>query len=133
LDKQTGNLFVSRYMYALGTEILQITPAGAVSVYASNIPKPAGLAIDGQGNLFVANYSCPGGTVSKITRDGSVSTFATGLCRPDGLVFGPNGDLFIGDRGTNQVMRTPANGGQATVFARGFENPVGLTFDQTGR
>jgi sugar lactone lactonase YvrE len=131
-DPMTGNLFVSRYLNGSGSDVLQITPGGAVSVYASGVSKPHSIAFDGQGNLFVSNYSCPG-TVSKVTADHSVSVFATGLCLPDGLAFGPDGALFVGDRGTNQVMRVSANGGNATVFATGFQNPMALAFDRTGR
>jgi NHL repeat len=130
-DPVSGNLLVSRDMNRTGNEILQITPAGAVSVFASQIPRPVGLITDGQGTVFVSNYSCPG-TVTKVTSTGS-SVFATGLCMPDGLALGPNGDLFVGDRGTNRVMRVPANGGQATVFATGFFNPMDVEFDRSGQ
>jgi sugar lactone lactonase YvrE len=131
-DPATGNLFVSRYMRRTGTEILKITPAGVVSIFASPVANPSGLALDGQGNLYVSSDTNPG-TVSKITSNGSISLFATGLNHPDGLAFGPNGDLFIGDRGTNRVMRVPTSGGQATVFATGLANPMDVEFDQTGR
>src|SRR4051812_29066640 len=132
VDPSTGNLFVSRYMRRTGTDILKITPAGAVSVFASQVVNPSGMALDGQGNLFVSSDTNPG-TVSKITGNGDVSVFATGLNHPDGLALGQNGDLFIGDRGTNRVMRVPADGGQATAFASGLVNPMDVEFDRTGR
>jgi sugar lactone lactonase YvrE len=131
-DPVSGNLFVSRYMRRTGTEILQITSAGVVSVFASQVVNPSGMALDGLGNLFVSSDSNPG-IVSKITPNGSVSVFATGLNRPDGLAFGPDGALFIGDRGTNRVMRVPAGGGQATAFVTGLQNPMAIAFDRTGR
>ena len=132
VNPTTGNLFVSRYMRRTGTEILKITPAGVVSVFASQVVNPSGMALDGQGNLYVSSDTNPG-TVSKITGNGSVSVFATGLNRPDGLALGPNGDLFIGDRGTNRVMRVPASGGQATAIATGVANPMDVEFDRAGR
>jgi sugar lactone lactonase YvrE len=132
VDPTTGNLFVSRYMRRTGTEILKITSTGAVSVFASQVVNPSGMALDGQGNLFVSSDTNPG-TVSKITGNGSVSVFATGLNHPDGLAIGQNGDLFIGDRGTNRVMHVPASGGQATAFATGLANPMDVEFDRAGR
>src|SRR5262249_33847248 len=91
-----------------------------------------GLAADGQGNLFVTSYTCPGGAVYKVSSTGVVSPFGTGLCHPDGVAIGPNGDLFIGDRGTHRIMRVPAAGGAATGFATGFTTPIAVAFDQTG-
>ncbi len=132
-DPASGNLFVSRYALGDGHEVLKITLAGVVSVFATGIEGPSGLAADGHGNLFVISFTCPGGAGYKITATGVVSQFGTGLCHPDGVAIGPNGDLFIGDRGTNRVMRVPASGGQATVFATGLANPMDVEFDQAGQ
>jgi sugar lactone lactonase YvrE len=131
-DPASGNLFVSRYALGSGSDVLKITLAGAISVFASGIEDPAGLAADGQGNIFVISFNCPGGAVYKITAAGVVSLFGTGLCHPDGVAIGPNGDLFIGDRGTQRIMRVPAAGGPASIFAVGIGIPMGVAFDQTG-
>jgi sugar lactone lactonase YvrE len=130
-DPASGNLFVNRFALGSGNEVLKITPAGAVSVFAAGIAGPSGLATDGQGNLFVTSYTCPGGVVYKISSTGVVSEFGTGLCHPDEVAIGPNGDLFIGDRGTQRIMRVPAAGGAATVFATGFNTPIAVAFNQT--
>jgi sugar lactone lactonase YvrE len=132
-DPASGNLFVSRYAQGAGAEVLRITPAGAVSVFASGIEDPSGLAADGQGNLFVTSYNCPGGAVFRVSSAGVVNQFGTGLCHPDGVAIGPNGDLFIGDRGTQRIMRVPAAGGAASVFAVGVGLPLAVAFDQTGK
>jgi sugar lactone lactonase YvrE len=130
-DPASGNLFVGKNAYGSGNEVLKITPAGAVSVFAL-VQSPSGLAADGQGNLFVTSYVCPGGALYKITAAGVVSQYGTGLCHPDGVAIGPNGDLFVGDRGTQRIMRVPAAGGAASVFATGVGIPLGVAFDQTG-
>jgi hypothetical protein len=131
-DPASGNLFVSRYALGAGNEVLKITLAGVVSVFATGIEGPSGLAADGHGNLFVTSFTCPGGAAYKITAAGVVSQFGTGLCHPDGVAIGPNGDLFIGDRGTQRIMRVPAAGGAASVFAVGVGIPIGVAFDRTG-
>jgi sugar lactone lactonase YvrE len=130
-DPASGNLFVGKYAAGNSNEVLKITPAGAVSVFAL-VQSPSGLAADGQGNLFVTSYVCPGGALYKISATGVVSQFGTGLCHPDGIAIGSNGDLFVGDRGTRQIMRIPSAGGAATVFATGFVIPIAVTFDQAG-
>src|SRR5215213_312793 len=131
-DPASGDLFVSRYALGAGNEVLKITLAGAVSVFATGIEDPAGLAADGQGNLFVISFNCPGGAAYKITAAGVASQFGTGLCHPDAVAIGPNGDLFVGDRGTQRIMRVPAGGGAASVFAIGVGIPMAVAFDRTG-
>ena len=111
--------------------MLKITPAGVVSTFAT-IASPGGLTADGQGNLFVLNYACPG-VLYKITPAGVMSAFGTGLCHSDDVAVGPNGDLFINDRGTQRIMRVPAAGGAASVFATGIGLSYGLEFDSTGQ
>ncbi len=39
-DASTGNLFVAKNMWRSGTDILQITPAGGVSIFTSQAPNP---------------------------------------------------------------------------------------------
>jgi hypothetical protein len=130
-DPISGNLFVSRFANFSGNEVLKVTGAGVVSVFASGIPAPVGLTTDTTGNLFVSSYHCPG-SIFRVTPGGVVSLFASGLCLPDGLAFGPGGDLFVGNRGTNQIMHVPPTGGTATPFASGFGTPVAVTFDSLG-
>jgi hypothetical protein len=130
-DPASGNLFVGKYASGNSNEVLKITLAGAVSVFAL-VQSPSGLAADGQGNLFVTSYVCPGGELYKISATGVVSLFGTGLCHSDGIAIGSNGDLFVGDRGTRRIMRIPSAGGAATVFATGFMIPIAVTVDQAG-
>jgi sugar lactone lactonase YvrE len=127
----SGKLFVGRHAASSGTEVLQITSAGVVSVFASGIPAPSGITSDAAGNLYVSTFTFPG-YIYKVTPGGVKSVFAGGLNAPDGLVFGPGGDLFVGNRGTHQIMRVPGAGGTATAFASGFNYPLGVTSDGQG-
>jgi sugar lactone lactonase YvrE len=82
-----GNLFVVR-----GNEgaVVEITPGGVESVFASGLGLPAGLAFDSTGNMFVADPE--GGTngagvIFEITPNGDKSIFASGLNDPLELAF----------------------------------------------
>ena len=72
-----GNLYAANFNT---NSVLRITPAGAVSTFATGLNGPAGLAFDAAGNLYAANLSL--GTVHKITPAGAVTPFATGLGQP---------------------------------------------------
>lgn len=130
-DPVSGNLFVSRFAVYTGNEVLRITPAGNVDVYATGILPPGGLTSDPAGNLYVSQFE-DGGQVFKITPAREVSPFASGLYYPDGLVFGPTGDLFICNTRLNEIRRVPPTGGTAALFASGFNYPIAATFDNAG-
>jgi len=91
--------------------------------------QPLGAAIDGSGNIFVADTS--NHTIRKVTPDGAVTTIA-GLAgisgsvdgaganarfnQPQGIAVGPSGNIYVGDTGNNTIrMITPA--GVVTTFA----------------
>ena len=118
-----GNLYVAN---AGANTVSKVTPAGAVSTFASGFNDPDGLAFDAAGNLYVANSG--NNTVSKVTPAGVVSTFASGFNDPDGLAFDAAGNLYVANAGNNTVSEvTPA--GVVSTFASGFNVPVGLAFD----
>jgi hypothetical protein len=68
---------------------------------------PAGLAVDGAGNVFVS-FSGPGGGLDQIWRldatSGKVTSAARGLSSPGELAFDSNGNLFVADQGTRRLL-----------------------------
>jgi sugar lactone lactonase YvrE len=119
------NLFVTN-----GDAILEFTPNGAQSTFASGLSGALGLAFDRAGNLFVADRSiAAGGTIYKFTPDGVRSTFALGLSYPSGLVFDSGGNLFVADGGA--IYKFTPQGARST-FASGLSSTSGLTFDSVG-
>jgi glucose/arabinose dehydrogenase len=124
-----GNLYAAHFINFGMSDIYEVTPAGAVSTFATGLFGPAGLAFDTSGNLYVAEHY--GNDVSKITPGGVVSTFATGMVNPDGLAFDASGNLYVASETGGYVDKiTPA--GVVSTFATGFSTPVGVTFDGSG-
>jgi sugar lactone lactonase YvrE len=79
---------------------------------------PAGIAVDGAGNLFVS-FSGAGAGQDQILRldaaTANVKTVAHGLSSPGQIAFDSNGNLFIADQGTRRLLAlrsagVPANG-----------------------
>ena len=119
-----GFLFVSDS----GT-VKRIDPAGVVSTFASGFGNAYGIAIDGSGNLYVANQS--GSTISKVTPGGTVSTFASGIPNPQGLAVDSVGNLFVCTTGGGQIVMVTPGGAVSNLVALPGNNQ-GMAFDSSG-
>src|SRR5262249_44743330 len=97
--------------------------------------KPAGLAFDNAGNLYVASDVRNDFSIQKIAPDGSESVFAdSGLGFPSALAFDRSGNLFVANPSINTIEKFTPDG-IGTEFANeadGLNLPVGLAFDTAG-
>ncbi|HXT12950.1 MAG TPA: Ig-like domain-containing protein [Candidatus Angelobacter sp.] len=169
-DKNT-NVYISDLA---NNTIRKMTPDGAVTTLAGHAGisgtndgvgdaarffNPSGLAVDGNGNIFVADTV--NDTIREVTPLGVVSTFAgapqvsgtndgTGsfarFFDPFGVTFDMNGNLFVGDTHNNAIRKITPDGTVAnfagTIGTAGtndgpnltaaFDFPEGLTFDGSG-
>ena len=122
--------------------IAKVTASGSVTTLAE-VSKPAGIAIDSAGGVFVSESA----RVSLISSDGTVNVVLDGLSSPRGLAFAPNGDLLIAETGLNVIRRlTPGakpvliagtgaagfsgDGGSASTAE--LNSPAGLAVDSNG-
>ena len=72
--------------YASG-KLWRVTPGGVVTLIASGLSGPRGVAIDGSGNYIVAEWSS--GELSSVTPGGVVTLIASGLSEPWGVAIVP--------------------------------------------
>lgn len=123
-----GNLFVADFE----EKVWKISPAGEVEEFANTMYGASGNALDGQGNLFQAQYY--GNTIVKINRyTREVSEVAhKGLVGPVGLAF-LNNELYVCNCNNNTIARVEASG-EVTQVASGplFNCPNGLIAGRDG-
>ena len=102
----------------------------AVVTSALDIRNPGGLAVDAQGNIYVADFEFH--RVWKVSPDGSISLFAGGgdddatlpalaasIADSNGLAFDAHGNLFFTDFGGHRIRRVDRNGYVETVAGTG--------------
>jgi sugar lactone lactonase YvrE len=128
---RTGMLYVSSRNDGV---IYQVTPAGAMSVFAEGMGVATGIAFDESGNLYVGDRS---GTIFKIAPSRQIYVFATleASIAAFHLAFGPDGGLWATGPTTSSfdsVYRISPDG-IVEVFYRGLGRPQGMAFDAEGR
>lgn len=116
-------------------QVIAIGPGGVQEVVGS-VTKPAGLAFDSAGNLFVASQEAE--QVVRFTPEGSRSVFADsadGIAQPTGLTIDPAGNLYVANYATGRIVRfdPSGNGAQFAQVMPGYSNPLGLTFGPDGK
>lgn len=125
----SGNLYASASNGTIGGgKIYKITPAGAVSAFASGMTTLSALTIDSHGNLFASNEVQE--KVYEITPAGVVSTFATLPGEAEGLAFDASGNLFAATLTGPIVKISPA--GSVSTFLSPAPLMVDLAFDGQG-
>jgi sugar lactone lactonase YvrE len=163
-----GNVYVADQY---NNKIRKITPAGVVTTLAgsgspgaadgegaaASFNWPAGVAVDGSGNVYVADQN--NNKIRKITPAGVVSTFAgsgaqghingpgtvASFTSPSGLALDASGYLYVADAGSYMIRKiTPAGavttlagniyGGSADGAggAASFNYPTGVATDALG-
>ena len=83
---QFGNLFASTETFPFNNDaVLEFTPGGLKSTFATALDFPRGLVFDSAGNLFVADVGAFGfGAIIKIAPAGTQTVFASGIGSPNG-------------------------------------------------
>jgi sugar lactone lactonase YvrE len=141
-----GNLYVAIMQRNV---INKISPTGVVSTLAgtgtqgfadgagsgASFASPAGVAVDGLGNVYVADSG--NGAIRKISPAGVVSTLAgngtqgfvdgTGSIAafnyPTGLTISSSGNVYVADSGNNAIRMVTPSGVVSTVAGGGPANP----------
>ena len=137
----TGNVF------GTGTGPQITFGPGTLSTLAQtngNFSEPSGVAVDGSGNIFVADLLnsavreivAVGGVVSSSS---TVITLGSGFDEPFGVAVDGSGNVFVADTGNNLVKEIvavngsiPASNPTINVLGSGFNEPTSVAVDGSG-
>lgn len=95
----------------------------------SDLSGPYGLAVDGAGNIFVADMS--GNAIRKVSPDGStMTTLGSGFNQPQGVAVDASGNIYVSDSNNNSIKKMDANGENITTLVNtGLNNPSAIYID----
>jgi sugar lactone lactonase YvrE len=107
-----------------------VGPQSTVAVVpASGIGSATGVAVDGAGDVFLADTT--NNRVVEVKPGAAPVTIASGLNGPQGVAVDGAGDVFIADAGNNQVLEVKP-GAAPTPFVTGLSGPQGVAVDGAG-
>ena len=111
--------------------------ARAVTFTQKTVPftglrQPAGVAVDGGGDVFALS-SAPAVGVVELPSGGSQRTLPlTGLSSPTGVAVDGTANVFVADSQNGRVVELPSGGSQQTLPLTGLTLPVGVAADTPG-
>jgi NHL repeat-containing protein len=123
-----GNLFIADYSNA---RIRKVSTDGIITTVAGNGTRgysgdggpataaqlgPSGVAVDGAGNLFIAEID--NNSIRKVSPDGIITT-AANAPQPYGVAVDGAGNLFISDTNHSRVLKVSPDGSVTSVAGNG--------------
>ncbi len=134
--------FVFLHPYTARAQSVSFTGAQTtlnVSVGGSGLNYPYGVAVDGAGNVFIAD-SGNNRVVEVPAGGGAQTTVGSGLSGPDGVAVDGAGDVFIADTMNSRVVKVPWTGTSwgtqttlsVSVGGIGLSYPEGVAVDGAG-
>ena len=135
LKNSSGNIFATGHVHGIGSGPQVTFLPGSQSTLGGGFNSPGGVAVDGNGNVFVADTynhavkEIPPGCVTS----GCVKTVGSGFNLPAGVAVDGGGNLFVADAGKNALYEILAAGGYTTVNTFNlFDSPGAVAVDASG-
>lgn len=123
---ESDEFYFSEAAPGFPSRVVKVTQEGTIETVTDALNEPAGLALDENGRLFVADY---GSGEICIVSDSTVTTFVSGFEHPEFIAFGPSGGLFVAEGGTIHKV-TPS--GVISIFADDLPGITYMAFDDLG-
>jgi DNA-binding beta-propeller fold protein YncE len=132
LSDTSGVVIATAYVYGTGLgPQLTFSPA-TQSTLGTGFNFPGGVAVDGSGDIFVADAS--NNAVKEIRAGGTVTNLGNNFNSPMSVAVDGSGNVYVADTGNNAVKEILASSGYTTVniLGNGFNSPTGVAVDGSG-
>ena len=140
----SGAVIATAYFFGTGEGPQINYLPGVQTTLSSSFNAPACVAVDGNGNVFVPNYS--GNTVQEIMAVGgsipaspTIRTLGSGFDAPECVAVDGGGNVFVTNQKNNTVQEMVAVGGSIPTtnptiltLGSGFSDPRGIAVDGSG-
>jgi DNA-binding beta-propeller fold protein YncE len=107
-------------------------PAGTVTFVSSGLSGPSGVAVDGAGNVYIADTgdkAIKEWTAANNTLATLVSSVLSG---PEGVAVDISGNVYIADTANNAIEEWTAANGSVMTLVSGLNAPAGVAVDGAG-
>lgn|GEM_PF-1271787 len=134
-----GNVYTGNDAHS---SVDKITPAGVITRIGSDFHHPSGIAVAGDGTIYVAHYTSNAytnldGRISRITPGGQISIIANiNYNGQNGLVIGPDNNVYatVFDQvwANGWVSRITPDGTLTRLTSENLPFPCGIAMDKDG-
>jgi len=139
----TGNAIANGYVLGTGVGPQITFQPGVLSTLNSSFNNPVGVAVDGSGNVYVADY---GSNAVKeilavngiIPASPTIRTLGSGFKQPTSVALDGSGNVYVADYGNNSVKEILAINGSIPaspairILGSGFKQPSSVALDGSG-
>jgi sugar lactone lactonase YvrE len=141
LLNSSGSVIATAFVFGTGQGPQINFLPGTQSTVASGLTAPYGVAVDGSGNVYIANSGNGGanGGVLKETLSGGVytqSTIGNNLNNPFGVAVDGSGNVYISDIGNDDVLLETLSNGAYTpstiTSGLSIDSPNAVAVDSSG-
>jgi len=127
------------------------TPSAIIGGSSTGLVNPSAIAVDGNGNIYVANNGSnvdgidavtvyPAGSNGNVAPSATISGSNTGLDGPSGIAVDSSGNIYVANWDSSTVTIYPASSTgnvtpSATIrgYATGLNDPSSITVDGSGK
>jgi sugar lactone lactonase YvrE len=134
LEDGSGNVLATAYIYGTGTGPQVAFNPGLQSTVASGLMNPDGVAVDGSGNVYIADDNNNRVLKETLSAGTYTQSVLVSVSNPAGVAVDGNGDVYIADSGDSLVLKeTPSGGSYAqTTVGTGLLSADGVAVDGRG-
>ncbi len=129
---RTGTVTIAGFTVTVTQAGTNYLGRGVATLATAGLAHPIGLALDGSGNLYIADTG--DSAIKELSASTpQATTLASGLSGPQGVAVDGSGNVYIADTGHSAIKEWNASTKQVTTLvSSGLNQPTGVAVDGSG-